>query len=105
MKATTDSLMAMTLILEFMPDLVVCNAIMPRIDGFDILSQLRADERTAQIHVVMLTSQESGEDERKAIESGCIDIIPKPLRQQRIVARIKRAIKLSEYMQRCGIAW
>ncbi|GAC1467994.1 MAG: response regulator [Desulfuromonadaceae bacterium] len=100
-KATTDALMAMSLILEFMPDLVVCDAFMPRIDGFGILSQLREDARTAQIPVVMLTSQESGEDERKAVESGCIDIIPKPLRQQRIVARVKRAIRLTECMRQC----
>lgn len=102
-KATTDAVKAMPLILEFMPDLVVCDSIMPRIDGFGILHRLREDARTARIPVVMLTSQESGEDERKAIEADCIDIIPKPLRQQRIVARIKRAVRLSLCMRQCSI--
>ncbi|MFA7405380.1 MAG: response regulator [Pelobacteraceae bacterium] len=104
-KATTDALQAMTLILEFMPDLVVCDSIMPRFDGFELLSLLRGDERTIRIPVVMLTSQESGEDEKKAVEFDCIDVIPKPLRPYRIVARIKRAIRLSECLRQYGIAW
>jgi PleD family two-component response regulator len=95
-KASVDALMAMPLILEFMPDLVVCASIMSRIDGFGILKQLREDERTARIPVIMLTSMESGEDEKKAIELDCVDIISKPLRPQRIVARVKRAIRFTE---------
>lgn len=104
-KAILDALMAMPLILEFMPDLVVCDSIMPKIDGFGILRRLREDARTARIPVIMLTSQESGEDEKKAVDSDCIDIIPKPLRQKRIIARVKRAIRLSECMRQCGIEW
>ena len=104
-KATMDPQMAMPLTLTFMPDLVLCSSSMQQFDGFVILSQLRDDARTGQIPVVMLTSLESGEDEMRAIDSSCIDIISKPLRQQRIVARVKRAIRISDCMRHCGITW
>ena len=103
--AVVDAVMALPLILEFMPDLVICDSIMPRLDGFGLLRQIQEDMRTTRIPVIMLTTQESGEDEKKAIEMDCIDIIPKPLRPQRIVARVKRAIRLSESMRQCGITW
>jgi PleD family two-component response regulator len=95
-KVTTDSLKALPLAIEFMPDLVICDSIMPRIDGFGILRKLREDTRTTLIPVIMLTSQESGDEERKALDSDCIDSIPKPLRQQRIIARVIRALRISE---------
>ena len=104
-KATAEAFTAIPLILEFMPDLVLCDSIMPRVDGFGILRQLREDERTAQIPVIMLTSMESGEDEKKAIELDCVDIIPKPLRPQRIVARVRRAIRFVECLRQSGITW
>lgn len=102
-KSVIEPVQAMPLILETMPDLVICDSIMPHIDGFGLLRKLRGDQRTSRIPVIMLTSQESGEDEKRAIESGCIDIIPKPLRPLRIIARTKRALALSAYLDLHGI--
>ena len=100
-----DSSKTVPTAVECHPDLILCDTIMPRQDGFDILNNLMADFRTREIPVIMLTSLASGEDEKKAMESGCIDFIPKPLKPMRIIARVKRALQCVECFQEKGIRY
>ncbi|BCS53832.1 response regulator [Geobacter sp. SVR] len=104
-KSTSDPLKAFNLAVEFEPDLVICDSIMPRLDGFGVLRTLKADFRTEQLPVIMLTSLATGEDEKKAVESDCIDFIPKPLKPMRIVSRVKRAFRFITCMKEYGVAY
>jgi len=49
--------------------------------------------------VIMLTGKASTDDEQKALESGFIDFIPKPVQPLRVVSRVKRALELSRQMR------
>lgn len=100
-----DSTKTVPTAVECKPDLILCDSIMPRRDGFGILKDLSADFRTNGIPVIMLTSQASGEDEKRAMESGCIDFIPKPLKPMRIIARVNRAFRFVECFQEKGIRY
>ncbi|WP_298439484.1 response regulator [Geobacter sp.] len=76
------------------PDLLICDSIMPRMDGFGLLRAMRANPATAEIPIILLTSKATGEDEQRALEAGFIDFIAKPVQPIRIVTRVKRAFEL-----------
>lgn len=76
------------------PDLIICDSVMPRMDGFAMMRALRANPATATIPVILLTSKASGEEEQKAFEAGFLDFIPKPVQPIRIVSRVKHAFEL-----------
>ncbi len=63
---------------ERLPDLILLDINMPGYSGFDVLTQLREDERLKRIPVVMLTSSEAGADVARAYELGASGYIPKP---------------------------
>ena len=76
------------------PDLIICDAMMPRMDGFGLLRALRGNPATADIPVILLTSKASSEDEQRALDAGFLDFIAKPVQPIRIVSRVKRAFEL-----------
>lgn len=76
------------------PDLIICDAVMPRMDGFGLLRALRANPATVDIPIILLTSKATGEDEQRALEAGFLDFIAKPVQPIRIVTRVKRAFEL-----------
>jgi CheY-like chemotaxis protein len=102
---TNDTLKAFSMAVELLPDLIICDSAMPRHDGFEFLNELRADFRTEQIPFIMLTSADTAEDERKAVESDCIDYIPKPLIPARIIARVKRALRFAKCIKEFEISY
>jgi len=77
------------------PQLIVTEQIVPRMDGYALFNALKANPMTTNIPVIMLTSRATAEDEQRALESGFIDFIPKPVQPLRIVSRVKRVIELS----------
>lgn len=76
------------------PDLIICDAVMPRMDGFSLLRALRANPATFDIPVILLTSKASGEEEQRALEAGFLDFIAKPVQPIRIVTRVNHAFDL-----------
>lgn len=82
------------------PDLIICDSVMPRMDGFALIRALRANPATAQIPMILLTSKASGEDEQRAFDAGFLDFIPKPVQPIRIVSRVKHALNLIDAMKK-----
>lgn len=58
---------------SFMPDIILLDIIMPRMDGFVVLKKLKKDEKTASIPVVMLTNLGQNDDIEKAKRLGARD--------------------------------
>jgi DNA-binding response OmpR family regulator len=77
------------------PQVIVTDSVLPRMDGYALFSALKANPMTSAIPVIMLTSKASVEDEQKALETGFIDFIPKPVQPQRIVSRVRRVLELT----------
>jgi class 3 adenylate cyclase/CheY-like chemotaxis protein len=78
------------------PDLILCDVVMPGMDGYEVCRRLRADPATRLLPVVMITA--SGEQEKvKAIEAGADDFILKPFNQAELLARVKSLIRIKEY--------
>ncbi|MFN7107258.1 MAG: response regulator transcription factor [Brevundimonas sp.] len=77
---------------EMSPDLVILDAMMPILDGFEVLRRLRADPDTATIPVIMLTSLKREEDIVGALKLGAADYLVKPFIPDELVARIGRLL-------------
>lgn len=91
-----DGLEALKLSLSHRPQLIITDAVMPRLDGHGLLRAIKANPMTATIPVIMLTGRASTDEEQKALAAGFFDFIPKPVQPLRVVSRVKRALDLSK---------
>ncbi|MFH1441506.1 MAG: response regulator [Candidatus Omnitrophota bacterium] len=82
---------------EVFPDLILLDIMMPKMNGFEALRKLRADEKTRVIPVVMVTALVETEDRVKALKAGCDDFISKPFDKTELLARVKSILKISYY--------
>ena len=69
--------LALAKIVEFKPDLVVLDAMMPKVNGFDVLDIVRNTPETANTHVIMLTAVSQPKDKERAEELGADDYLVK----------------------------
>ena len=77
---------------------VLLDLIMPEMDGFEVLSRVRADEFLRRIPMIVLTAERSAE--LKALQMGAADFITKPFDMHEVIlARVSRIIELSEGRQ------
>lgn len=83
-----------------LPDLIICDTVMPRLDGYGMKKAVHENPATAAIPIILLTSKASGEDEQKALEAGFLDFIPKPVQPIRVVSRVKRAFEIIKNTRR-----
>lgn len=64
---------------EKKPDVILLDWVMPKMNGLEVLSKIRHDERTKDIIVLMLTAKNMMDDVETALANGADDYIPKPL--------------------------
>jgi signal transduction histidine kinase/AmiR/NasT family two-component response regulator len=84
---------ALASIAEQRPDVVLTDVMMPRIDGFELLRRLRADEATRQIPVIMLTARAGQQAAVEGFAAGVDDYLAKPFQTAELIARIRVAIE------------
>ena len=76
------------------PDLILMDAQMPKMDGFEMCKIVKENYRTRFIPVIMITVLSSTEDRIKAIEAGVDDFVPKPFNRLEVLARTKSLINV-----------
>ncbi len=76
------------------PDLVLLDVMMPEMDGYEVIRQLKANAATASIPVIFVTALESSLDEERGLALGAVDYITKPLRPAIVLARVKAHLEL-----------
>ena len=85
------------------PDLILCDAVMPKLDGYGLMRAVKANPATAEIPMILLTAKASPEEEHRALKSGFHDFIAKPMMTVRVVSRVKRAFEIMQQV-RPGLA-
>jgi two-component system phosphate regulon response regulator PhoB len=84
---------AMASIREVVPDLVLLDWILPNATGVSFARQLRTDQRTRDIPIIMLTGRSQESDKVTGLEAGADDYITKPFSTRELLARIKAVIR------------
>lgn len=74
------------------PDVILLDVTMPNLDGFQVLEALQADERTAQIPVVMLSGQSDMDDMARAFRLGAVDYLGKPCSRTDVINAVNGAV-------------
>ncbi|HMG07526.1 MAG TPA: response regulator, partial [Mucilaginibacter sp.] len=81
---------------QMKPDLILCDIMMPELDGFDVLQLLSRSPETAIIPFVFLTAKTEQMDFRKGMEMGADDYIIKPFNQKELLNAIEGRLKKNE---------
>jgi PAS domain S-box-containing protein len=79
-----------------LPDLVLTDVMMPRLDGFELLGEIRKSERTREIPFIMLSARAGEESKIEGFESGADDYLIKPFSARELLARVNSVIELSK---------
>jgi len=83
-----------------LPDVVLSDVMMPRVDGFGLLKQLREDERLGGTPVIFLTAKGMTADRIAGFRAGVDDYIPKPFDPDELVARVRNVVQRQERLLR-----
>ena len=88
-----DGIEGLELIAQHRPHLVILDIVMPRLDGLDMLRQLRALPDFATIPVIVLTGNDSAESRDSMFAAGATDFVTKPLLAQEFIGRVHTHLK------------
>lgn len=86
---------ARTLLVDRAPDLILLDWMLPGASGLDFAKQLRRDDNTRELPVIMLTARDAEEDMIRGLEGGVDDYLTKPFSTRELVARIKTVLRRS----------
>ena len=89
-KGVGDGQAALDSVSTMKPDLVLLDIMIPKIDGLEVCRQIKANEATSHIAVVMLTAKKSNEDLVKGKQAGADGYITKPFKSAMVIETIQR---------------
>ncbi|MBI5365854.1 MAG: response regulator [Planctomycetes bacterium] len=89
-----DGLEAIQVTLASYPDLILLDAMMPNMDGFQTCRVLREDPRTHLLPIIMVTSLEDLQDKVRAFDAGADDFVPKPVNPVELRARVRSHLRI-----------
>jgi len=78
------------------PDLVVLDLMLPELDGYEVLGQLRRHETTRSIPVILLTARTEEEERLRGFDTGADDYVTKPFSPRELVARVKALLRRTQ---------
>ena len=87
-----DGQQALDLAKEHQPDLAVLDVMMPKLTGYDVTRELRADAATSRIPVILLTARVQEADVARGFEAGADDYVKKPFSPQELKARVQAVL-------------
>lgn len=85
--------------IEELPDLLLLDVMMPKMDGFEVCRRLRSDPRTCNISIIMLTAKSLSAEKVVGLTTGADDYIIKPFDPLELVARVKSTLRRSRDMR------
>jgi len=88
-----DGEVALEIIKNKLPDLVILDVNMPKLNGMEVCKALRSDEQTRDLAVIMLTARDDEIDRVLGLEFGADDYVTKPYNARELILRVKALLK------------
>jgi two-component system, sensor histidine kinase and response regulator len=94
--SAADGEQGLALARERVPDVILLDVMMPRLNGFDVCRKLKAEQKTAMIPVLLVTSLDARQDRLAGIGAGANDFITKPIDSADLLLRVRNAISMKQ---------
>ena len=94
-EAVPDGEAALAAARAHLPDLVLSDVMMPRLDGFGLLAALRADPRTSTTPVILLSARAGEESRVEGLQAGADDYLIKPFSARELLARVGAHVEMN----------
>lgn len=91
-----DGVQALEMVKQERPDMLVLDVMMPRMNGFEVLKQLKANPETQEIPVIMLTAKAQDADVFKGWQSGVDSYLTKPFNPMELLTFVKRIFESTD---------
>ncbi|MGD1902064.1 MAG: response regulator transcription factor [Geitlerinemataceae cyanobacterium] len=91
-----DGVKAQALTVQLMPDLIVLDLMLPRVDGLTVCQRLRRDDRTADIPILMLTALNQTSNKVEGFNAGADDYMTKPFEIEEMLARVRALLRRTD---------
>ena len=91
-----DGAEALEKVTSFLPDVILLDYMMPRMNGLEVLQRLRADESYKSIPVILLTAKATQEDKVKGLDAGADDYVIKPFDSFELLARVRAMMRIKQ---------
>lgn len=88
------------LALEHLPDVIISDVMMPEMNGFQLCKNLKENEITSHIPIILLTAKSDLKDKIEGLETGAEDYVTKPFSISELALRVKNQIRLQENLRK-----
>lgn len=102
-EAVADGMAAIAAVRQQIPDLVLTDVMMPQLDGFGLLRELRADPQTRELPIILLSARAGEESRIEGLEAGADDYLIKPFSSRELLVRVEANLKLAQIRQEAAM--
>ena len=91
-RAALDGATALAAVREQLPSLIILDLMLPDTDGFEIARQLKSDERTASVPILMLTALDREAQRKRGMDAGAVGYMTKPFDPDQLIDAIRKNV-------------
>ncbi len=94
LRTAFDGEETLRVVLEFAPDLLLLDVMMPRLSGFEVCRKLRANPTTKDLLILMVTALNEAADFERGVQAGTDDFLTKPVNKIELLCRVRSLLRV-----------